>query len=303
MSLNTSIIGHESGPILQGQRLGAVGTTHEGHDISVSSIPNPFSAAGNMQFDDAFTRNFNTGVNASNFNSINHSFLLNFTKRFGREQIHRQMLCFIERASRTPILKLHASTEVASIHELNAWLISEEGRKIYGVESSSEKLMNDFAFAGSFNAEVAAWVNASTTDSTFVVARRARCQAITRAFHRPDADKTVDHSLYSIYLLAIRRKMEQDENNIKTSYPYYWSFQLHVSDGDAEPSPWLVNDDDSKGCAKRVGIILQASSNNSFRPDHMRKARRSLKGAENITERKYENDFVGLPACDYGINL
>jgi hypothetical protein len=304
MSFASGVLGRDNIPVPGSLHLGFTSVTPEQNgSANIHPISNPFATTG-MVVEDQHNRSFGTGVSVSNFTSVHHSFVLNWSKRFPMETIHRQMLAFVCRAVKSPILKLHTNFEVASLHALNEFLYSEAGRAIYGVEETSEKLMKDFGFAGAFLNEIPGWAGQGEAsgkggwDCNFVVGRRARCQAITRA-HMKKGDNYHDRSLHSVYLLAIRRKQLDAAKDAK---PYYWAFNLHVSDNDCEPSPWLYIDSQGMGNAKRIGFILQNNGDAKRRPDHITKARRSLKGSSNVVERKYLTDVPLLPYVDIAIH-
>jgi len=64
------------------------------------------------------------------------------------ETTRKEMLIFVERARTSPLLNLQVDHEMASLHEMNRYLLTPEGRQKYGGLKSCEKLLNDFGFGG-----------------------------------------------------------------------------------------------------------------------------------------------------------
>ncbi len=182
-----------------------------------SNLQNPFPKGGAMDFFDGESRNFNTGVATSNFSSINHSFVHSFTSRFPKETIRPEMLVFVERSSKSPLLHFpNCTSEVASVHELNRYLVTAEGRAIYGRDRSCEKLIKDFGFMGSYNLNIPDYVVDSFNGGA-VTARRARIADVTRA--QMDKGATcADPSLAVVHLMAIHRTLK-DQTGLVSHAP------------------------------------------------------------------------------------
>jgi hypothetical protein len=190
---------------------------HPGENDSQTTfqLPNPLDVQ-NMVTEDGGTRGFGTGVTTSNFTNIQHGVVQRFSKRFSKDTCHTGMLSFINRSGKSLILRLKTDYEIAVIHELNAFLYSPEGRQEYGTQKTAEKLIDDYAFAGVYAAEIAGYKsNSEMHVANIITGRRARCAGITRAF-RHKKDMTADHVLHNVYLLAIRRKEDRTLDRTKT---------------------------------------------------------------------------------------
>lgn len=255
------------------------------------------SSAARMQLTDGGSRNFNTGVSTSNFSSINANFVQTFSQRFTKDDTQPEMLVFIERSVVSARLGLKCMYEMPSIHALNMYLISPEGRILYGNRKTCEKLMDDFAFAGSMNTTVPSYVsNERDFDSGVVMGRRARCCAVTRAYSERCA-ATTDRLLDNVYLLVVRRKILDKDiwdkpNSDSVRGSYYWSYNMYVSESKAPPPAWLYIDDDSIGTYIRVGHIMNNTPSNETNGVKTRRARLSLSGKYNLMEK--ERDFLKL---------
>jgi hypothetical protein len=338
-----SVIGHpnDSYPSQLSLNFNAPGV--ETHDTSLPSIMGNQFNIGSMGQWDAGTRNFNTGINTSNFSSINANFVHYFTNRFPAETCMQQCLCFIERSRKTPLLNLIADHEIASVHALNAYLFSPAGRAMYGNDTDSSKLMNDFGFAGSFNQNVPEYARGQQTyDSAIVVGRRARCHSVTRAFSdRNNPYLLSDKILSTVWLLAVRRKyideveMEELEYDApamsssrkrkakafsrsrrkksadvdEDSHPsaiWYWTFNLFVSMSRAPPSSVLYIDDINTGSCIRVGTVSDTDGNNKLihkKRDDARAAMSAEYGLRVGNEKDYLNKLPFLGTTDIMMNM
>jgi hypothetical protein len=278
----------------------------EGNTPSPHGMSNPFGMAP-MEHFDASTRNFNTGVTTSNWSSINANFVQAFSSRFPKDSVTSEMLVFVERGRLSPQLRLPIDHEIASIHELNRYLISPEGRNKYGKHASCEKLMDDFAFAGVYNAAIPGHVkDTDDWDAAIVVGRRARCAAITRA-HSAKAEALTDRLMNTVHLLVVRRKLvDGDLFGLASDVgkdEYYWGFYMHVSESEAAPPDWLYKDDVSQGTVIRVGHIIEFTPSNNTDPVKTTRARNAISGKHNLLtkDKDYMNLVPLLPTVDIAL--
>ena len=211
----SSIIGGPGNDLqLSKFHLGFNPTGGEDDSTPTFSMPNPLAGVQGMKIDQAGSRHFGTGVNISNAVPIVFNFQQRFSKRFPRESSRIGMITFVERSGKSALLRLKIDFECACLPELNVYQYSNAGRKEYGQHANAEKLMNDFAFAGIQNAEIASYKqNWEINNNNMIIGRRARSIAVTRAYHK-SGDKITDKVLHSVYLLAIRRK---DMSNYDTA--------------------------------------------------------------------------------------
>jgi hypothetical protein len=153
------------------------------------------------------SRNFGIGVSTSNLAQINTSLVMRSTARFPAHHTQREMLCFVENKQNGPLTNLKLDHEMPSVSALNAYLLSEEGRKIFGTERSCKKLLQHFAPLGSFNSVVPEYKqNTGHSEVSVITGRRARCTAITRAWRSRRAHQH-DRPLDVVWYVIIRRKL------------------------------------------------------------------------------------------------
>jgi hypothetical protein len=336
------VIGHPNDSYPSQLTLGFDAPGTETHDTTLPSVMgNQFNIGGMAQWD-AGTRNFNTGINTSNFSSINANFVHYFTNRFPAETCMQQCLCFIERSRKTPLLNLIADHEIASVHALNAYLISPAGRAMYN-DKDATRLMADFGFAGSFNQNVPEYARGQQTyDSAIVIGRRARCHSVTRAYSdRRNPYLLSDKVLSTVWLLAVRRKyideVELDDleyeapkygtsrnrkgksfslsrrkksadvdTNSHPNAKWYWTFNLFVSMSRSPPSSVLYIDDENTGSCVRVGTVSDTDGNNKLvhkKRDDARAAMSAENGLKVGDEKDYLNKLPFLGTTDILMNM
>lgn len=315
MAMSWPVIGNENVQLPSQFSLGFQGGGPERHDTSITPMSNPLGVGGMAQFDSG-GRTFGSGVNISNLTSVHGSFVQHLSNRFGAESCRKEMLVFIERTRTTPLLRLQVDHEIASLNELNRYLVSAEGRAKYGRDTSAERLVADFGFAGVYGVSIAehAASTRSQIEAMVVIGRRARMTAVTRAFKKK-ADAVTDRLMDTVHLLWIRRKLvpsdvqktrdiEGDQMYMKEDI-HYWTANLHVSPSNGAPPSWLYIDDESTGMAIRVGTILQYSSNNKHTEADIQRARKSLSGTVNALQedRAYLKNMPLLPYVDILVNM
>lgn len=288
----------------------------EQHD-TVIGPQGDFIGFGDVAQFDAKSRHFGTGTAASNFTSVNSAFVHHLSHRFPACTVNKEMLVFLERARTSPMLHLQIDHEIASVHEMNRYLLTPEGRNRYGNYSSCEQLIADFGFAGSFNAMIPGYMangGRSQLDSAIVVGRRARCAAITRGCVTP-GDSVCDRIMSTVYLLCTRRRMGSNDvlrtRDITGASPhqqdgyYYWTFNIYVAPSRAPPPSFLYIDDDSCGTAILVGRIIQNNGQNKQSVETTKRAQESMNGPLNalIKDRDYIETVPLLPYVDIAMNM
>lgn len=283
-------------------------------------LPSNFSSPlgfGSTEQYNALSRNFGTGATISNFTSVQGAFVQCLTNRFSADTCKKEMLVFLERSRTSPLMHLQLDHEIASLNELNRYLVSSEGRMRYGMNPSCQKLFEDFGFAGSFNAAIPDHVVSSRRqqhDSAIVIGRRARITAVTRGFVTK-GEPITDRLMNTVHLLGIRRRLLSTDvlktrdvegaSMFLNDNLYYWNLYIYVSPSNATPPPHLYIDDESTGMAIRVGVILQYNGNNKQSQADVERAQRSLSGPVNALQqdKAYLSEMPLLPYVDVLINM
>jgi hypothetical protein len=289
---------------------GFVDTTQPSPQVSINAGAGPgYIPVSTSQFDfsnpipnsggvttlhDQF-RNAGTGVGINNFNPINTTLIANDSDTFPFRNSHRQDLTFIERFKHGVFTDLKYNYEVASISELNRYLVSPDGRQRYGVYSTCKALQDDFAFNGVQLTEFPVW-HEKENEATFTNARRARMNAITRSY-QPKNARLADHHMQRQWIVFVRRRLtladitplvsrsEAQANSTDLSAdaivnPHYWC--LHLVGGPAEPSPCIYTDDESTGGCMLLGTIIDADDANAANKVEAVKMQQALSGVHNM---------------------
>lgn len=284
----------------------------------------PFGAGGGMSTFSDNMQNFGTGASTSNFAPINTTMVAVFSKRFPKDNCHVQDLCFIDRYSTGPYSGLKINSEVASVPEMNRYLASLDGRKKYGIFTTAEPLLNDFAFGGTQQTEHPSDYKENEMETTFTVGRRARTNAITRAY-APAMQNQSEELMKKQYFLVIRRNLREidtiptksrplpcassssssspsveAEAEYAVEFPYYWGFYPYSSS--VEPSPWLYRDDDSTGSCMLIGTTVDVDDNNVMSQEEAKEMQKAVSGVHNVfvSDRAYVEitSRASMPYCD-----
>jgi hypothetical protein len=273
--------------------------------------PGIVSAGGSGYLYDEM-RNGGTGVAVNNFHPINTTFVAEGSATFPMRNAHRQDMVFIDRYRKGVYTGLKINFEVASIGALNAYLVTPEGREKYGVDTSCTRLLEDFAFSGVLQTEMPEY-KPHEMEATTTVARRARCNAITRACSLP-TNRIADHHGDKHWFVVCRRKLtlaqiapgvrsvdqptkvdeieEEDAGPVtEITNPHYW--QLHLFSKTTEPAPWLYTDKESKGAAMLIGTTIDVEDANTRTKAEATDMQNAISGVYNtFVEEKAHNRLL-----------
>lgn len=253
--------------------------------------------------------NFNTGVQISNYSSINLHWYQRFTARFPVEASHDETLVFLERSCADGTQGFRSRYEMAGLYELNRFLASVEGIERYGEDMTSQRIMDDFGLAGSYNAEVKGDINGSYV-ATVVVGQRARVGAFTKAYHSDD-DKLSDRILEHVWLIPIKflkpkikdsfseKPLNEDEERKRR----YWQMVAYKGRGKAPSASWYHASKEGTGTPIHLGYISDFEPSNSYEIRETARARNAMNGLGNIYERVYLKECVGMRTVDLILGL
>lgn len=192
--------------------IGVVGFGSKGNGDLPQAVPSfvpGIAVASNSLGTDDNNANFNQGIGAGNWHAVNQTVIQHFTDRFPEDSTHVEMLSFIVMSERSKWLGLRGFHEIASLAALNKYMVSPEGRRRYGSETSPEKILEHFAFAGKYNIEPPEYSKNQRPDfeANVVVSRIARVASVYTRACRAKNMTCFDPQLWSVWLTLVRRKL------------------------------------------------------------------------------------------------